>query len=129
MAWTKGSWTDLIGTNASKTTITTGNTSTGDIDCNGANPFIVVAVKVVIVFGGSPDDDVTVEFIGIDTDGGNEPDTLPMFEAAIPEETSSEERATYQVNVSALDHLRVAITNNDSTDSIDVWVSFLGAYQ
>jgi len=129
MAWTKTAWADLIGSDASKTTVAAGSSTTGDIDCNGANPFIVVAIKVVVVFGGSPDDDVTVKLFGVDTDGANEPDTLAMYEAAIPEVTSSEERATYQVNVSALDHLRVQVTNNDSADSVDVWVSYMGAYQ
>jgi hypothetical protein len=129
MSWTKGSWTDLIGTDGTKTTIASGATETGDIDCNGANPFIVVAVKVVVVFGGSPDDDITIEFFGKDADDAAEVDTLAIFEASIPEQTSSEERATYQINVSALDTLQVSITNNDSADSVDVWVEYMGAYQ
>jgi len=129
MAWTKSSWSDVIGSDGSKTTVTAGSTTTGDIDCNGANPYIVVAIKVVVVFGGTPDDDVTVELFGVDADGANEVDTLALFEASIPEVTSSEERATYQINVAALDTLRVSVMNNDSTDSVDVWVSAMGAYQ
>ena len=128
MSWTKTSWADLIGTNASKTTITAGNDSSGNIDCNGSNPFMLVAVKVVVVFGASPDDNVTVEAFGYDADGAAEVDTLPMFVTEIPEVTSSEERATYQIDVSALDQLQIVITNNDSADSIDVWVSYMGAY-
>lgn len=129
MAWTKGAWTDLIGTDGSKTSIAAAGTSSGTIDCNGANPFIVVAIKVVVVFGGSPDDDVTVELFGNDADDAAENDTLPIFSASIPEETSSEERATYQINVSALDSLVVTVTNNDSTDAVTVWVEYKGAYQ
>lgn len=129
MAWTKSSWADLIGTDGSKETLAAGSATTGDIDCNGANPFITVGVKTVVVFGGSPDDDVTVEFLGVDADDANEVDTLAMYEAAIPEQTSSEERATHQVNVSALDTLRVKVTNNDSSDSVDVWVEYMGGYQ
>lgn len=129
MTWTKAAWADVIGTNASKTTINAGNTSTGDVDCNGANPYIVVDVKVVVIFGASPDDDVTVEIFSVDADGANEPDTLALFEATIPEVTSTEERATYTINVAAKDTIRVSITNNDSTDSVDVWVSAMGGYQ
>jgi len=129
MAWTKSSWADVIGTDGSKTTINSGNTSTGDVDCNGTNPYITLAIKVVIVFGGSPDDDVTVEVFGLDADGANEVDTLAMFEASVPETASTEVRATYQINVSALDKVRVQLTNNDSADSIDAWVSAMGGYQ
>ncbi len=128
MAWTKGSWTDIIGTDGSKTSIGAGSSSSGEIDCNGANPFIYVAVKVVVVFGGSPDGDVTVEFFGKDADDADENDTLAMLTASIPEETSSEERATYQLNVAALDSLTVTITNNDSSDNVSVWVEAMGAY-
>lgn len=129
MAWTKGGWVDIIGTDGSKTSVSAAASATGDIDCSGANPFIAVAVKVVVVFGGSPDADVTVEIFGLDADDANEVDTLSMYEARIPEVTSSEERATYQLNVSALDTVQIKITNNDSTDAVTVWVEAQGAYQ
>jgi len=129
MAWTKTAWTDLIGTDASKTNLAAGSSATGDIDCNETNPYIVVAVKVVVVFGGTPDGDVKVEFFGVDADGANEPDTLAVFAATIPYSASSEERATYQINVSALDTLRVEVTNQDSSDAVSVWVSYMAAYQ
>lgn len=129
MAWTKTAWVDLIGSDSSKTTITAGSTATGDIDCNGANALVVVAVKVVVIFGATPDGNVKVELFGVDTDGANEPDTLALYEAEIPYVASSEERVTYQINVSALDHLRVQLTNSDTTDNVDAWVSYMGAYQ
>jgi hypothetical protein len=128
MAWTKTVWSDLIGTNASKTSVTAGNASTGDIDCNGTNPLVTVAVKVVVVYGATPDDDVAVRLYGVDADGANEADTVALYEATVPYVASSEERATFSVNVAALDTLRVEVDNQDSTDSVDVWVSWMGAY-
>jgi len=129
MAWTKSGWSDLIGTDLSKQSINAAASATGDIDCNGTNPFITVAVKVVVVFGDSPDDGVTVEFFGRDADDADEPDTVAIYSATIEEVTSTEVRATYQINVSALDELEIKLTNNDSTDAVTVWVEYQGAYQ
>ena len=128
MAWTKSAWADIIGTDASKVTLSAASTTTGTIDCNGANPYITLGVKVVVIFGTTPDDDVTIEFLGRDADDAAEDDTLPIYEAAIPEVSTSEERATYQLNVSALDTVKVRVTNNDSADSVDVWVEGMGGY-
>lgn len=129
MAWNKTTWIDLIGTNASKQSIASGATAGADIDCNATNKLIYVTVKVVVVFGASPDDDVSVELLGKDLDGANEADTLAMFAASIPQVTSSEERATYQFNVASLDGLRVEVNNNDSADAVTAWVSWMGGYQ
>lgn len=128
MAWTKSAWQDIIGTDASKASVAHGSTTTGTIDCNGANPYITLGVKVVVVFGTTPDDDVTVEFLHRDADDAAEDDTIPIYEAAIPEVSTSEERATYQLNVSALDTVKVRITNNDSADAVSVWVEGMGGY-
>ena len=128
MAWTKAAWADIIGTNASKQTVTATNSTSGYVDCNGSNPYMTVAFKVVVVFGATPDDNATVEVFGYDADSAAEVDTLPMFIAEIPEVTSSEERATFQIDVSALDQIQIVVTNNDSTDSIDVWVEAMGGY-
>jgi hypothetical protein len=128
MAWTKSAWADVIASNASKTTVTSNSTVSGDIDCNGTNPFVTLAVKVVAIISNTPQDDVLVQFYGVDTDGANEPDTLAIYEAEIPAVTSSEERATYQLNVSALDNVRVLITNQDDADAISVWASYIGGY-
>jgi hypothetical protein len=129
MAWSKTAWSDVIGSDASKTSLAAGASTTGDIDCAGTNKYISLAIKVVVVFGATPDGDVTVEVFGLDADGANEVDTLAMFEATVPRVTSSEERATYQLNVSALDQVRVKLTNNDSADSVSVWVSARAGYQ
>lgn len=128
MAWTKSTWADVIGTDGTKASVSAAATATGVIDCNGTNPFITLGVKVVVVFGTTPDDDVTVEFLHRDADGAAEDDTIPLYEAAIPEVSTSEQRATYQLNVSALDSVKVKITNNDSTDAVTVWVEAMGGY-
>jgi hypothetical protein len=129
MAWTKTSWADVIGTDATKSSVGAGSTATGNIDCNDANPYIVAAIKVRVIFGSSPDDGVDISFFGRDADGAAENDTVPIFAASIEESSTAELGATYQVNVAGLDTLNVKITNNDSADSVDVWVSRLGAYQ
>lgn len=129
MAWTKAAWADVIGTDASKSTVGAAASTTGNFDCNGSNPFIMAAVKVVVIFGSSPDGNLKVEIFGLDADGANEVDTLSMFLAHIPYVTSSEERATYHINVAALDQIQVKVTNLDTTDNVSVWVSAMGAYQ
>lgn len=128
MAWTKAAWADVIGTNASKAAISASATATGTFDCNGANPYITTSFKVVVVFGTAAAAGVKVEFLGHDADGAAEDDTLAMYEAQVPQVVSSEERATYQVNVSALDTVKVKLTNLDG-NAITAWVAAMGAYQ
>jgi hypothetical protein len=132
MAWEKSGWSDIIGTDGSKSTITSGSSANGDLDCNntstGNNPFITAVWKVVIVFGSTPDDNCTVEWFGKDVDDANELDTLALMTATVPEQTSSEERATYLLDVSAFDTINIKVTNNDSTDSVTCWVEAQGGY-
>jgi len=128
MAWAKTAWVNVVGTDATKINISAAGTATGTVDCDGANPYITLAVKVVSVFGTTPDDSCLVEILGRDANGAAEDDTLALWSAEIPEVSTSEERATYQINVSALDTVKVRITNQDSADAISVWVSAMGAY-
>ena len=128
MAWTKSAWADVIGTDATKITMTAASTTTGTVDVNGANPYITLSLKVRSIFGATPDDSCLIEVLGRDTDGAGEDDTLPLWAAEIPEVSTSEEGTTYQINVSALDHVKVRVTNQDSADTIDVWVSAMGGY-
>jgi hypothetical protein len=129
MAWTKSAWADVIGTDTTKITVSGGSsTTTGTVDCNGTNPYVTLAIKAVAIYGTTPDDSVLVEVLGVDADGANEDDTLALWSAEIPSVSTSEERATYQLNVSALDTVKVKVTNQDSTDTVDVWVSVMGGY-
>lgn len=129
MPLTRTAWTDLIGTDGSKTTVSAGSSTNADLDCNGTNNFHAVGVKVVVVFGSTPDGNTEVNFYGKDADDANEVDTVPMAGSfAITEVTSSEERRTVQLSTVALDTLNVEIVNNDSTDNVTVWVEYLGVY-
>ena len=129
MAWAKEAWTDRVGTNATKIVVAAAGTTTGTIDCNGANPLISLGLKTVGIFGTTPDGNIRIQLFGLDTDGANEVDTVPMWSAELPLVSTSEQRVTHQINVSALDHLMVKITNLDSTDNVSVWLSSMGAYQ
>lgn len=129
MTWTKSSWADVIGTNASKQTVNAGATASGDVDCNGANPYMVLGIKVVVVFGASPDGALTINIYRKDADGANEQDTVVGFSAQIVEVTSSEERFTFEISVLATDTVTIEVENEDTTDSVDVWVSAMGGYQ
>ena len=95
-------------------------------------PFVMTASFGLALWGhacsGSGDDEGDGSGDPQDTDGANEDDTLALWAAEIPEVSTSEERATYQLNVSALDHVKVKITNNDSADTIDVFVSAMAGY-
>lgn len=129
MPWNKTAWSDVIGTNATKITLSAASTTTGTIDCAvPANPYVALGIKAVSIFGTTPDDSCLIEIVGRDTDGAAEDDTLALWAAEIPEVSTSEERATYQVNVAALDHVKVRVTNQDSADTIDVWVSVMAGY-
>ncbi len=122
-------WTDAIGTDGAKTTVSAAASASADIDCNGANNLHEVGVKVVVVFGGTPDGNVEVNFYGKDADDANEQDTVPMAGSfTIDEVASSEERRTVQLPTGALDTLVVEVVNNDSADNVTVWVEYLGVY-
>lgn len=128
MAWTRGSWMDLIGTNASKTTITFGNSSSANIDCNGTDKFVEVDLKVAPTFGATPDGPCTIEVFSVDADGANENSNVAEWSVEITEATSAEKILHMQIHVLAKDTIRITITNDDSTDSIDVWVAYLATY-
>lgn len=128
MPWTKTAWSDLIGSDATKVTLSAGSTTTGTLDCAAANDYITLGLKVLVVFGTTPDDDVTVDVYGLDTDSGADTDTIPIRTGSIPEVSTSTEVVTYQIPVSALDHVKVKITNNDSADTVDVWVNWMAGY-
>ena len=128
MPWSKTAWADVIGSDATRITLSAGSTTTGTVDVAGTHKDVMLGVKILVVFGTTPDDDVTFDVYGLDTDGGNDTDTISMRTGSIPEESTSTEIATYQIPVGALDHVKVKITNNDSTDTVDVWVSSMAGY-
>ena len=128
MAISKSGWIDVVGTDGGKTNVVAAGTASGNIDCAGANKYITVAIKTVVIFGATPDDNVLVELFGRDSDDADELDTVPMYGFEIVAVAGTEERVTRQVEVSSLDGLTVTLTNNDSADAVDVWVEIQGAY-
>ena len=130
MAWQKLDWSVLIGTSCTtQTTLVTNSAVCGDYDCDTTTEIIVAAVSVAVDYPAAPNADSQVDIYARDTDSCNLADTVSMFSATIPPPTTSGIGiATYQVNVAALDHLRVCITNPDLTNSVEVLVTVKGAW-
>lgn len=131
MAWNKTPWYDVIGSDVAKQTVLSQSFVIGSIDCNGPIPykFLSVAIKVVIDFTSSPNNNVVVNVYGIDTRGANETDTIPIYTQEITAIASSSQIITIpNLETSALDSLIVEIKNNDTVSNISTWVSFMGAY-
>ena len=129
MAWNKTTWANLIGTQTTSTEVAPSGTIGGDIDTHGANKYVTLAVRCSVLFDNAPNQPTQIDFLPKNTDDSDtDPDTLAMFSAQIPTVTTSEEIATYQLNVSALDQLRVFITNLDTTQSVWVNVTYQAGY-
>ena len=129
MAWSKTTWANLRGTNTTSVEVAPSGTTGGNIDCAGANKFISLAVRVSALFDTAPNKAARVDFYGYNADAADvDADTIAIYTADIPQHTTSEEIATYQVNVSALDQMRIVVTNLDTTKSIWVHVSYQAGY-
>lgn len=127
MALKRTARTDLIGTDAAKTTIAASGSSSAQIDVDGTNKYHEVSVWVVVVFGASADADTKVTVFPYNSETA-EADTEGGIPFTIPFTVSTEKRQTLQVPVTPLDQIQVLVENQDTTDSIDVWVSYVGAY-
>ena len=99
--------------------VTAAATATDDIDLDAAG-YDAVCVTIEIVFGGSPDGNVTVA-VNASNDSGTNDDTISLHSFAIPEDTSATKRISLVVKDVA--YLAIAVTNNDSTDAVtyDSW--------
>jgi len=129
MPWTKTTWANLIGTNTTSTELAPSGTISGDIDTAGANDYISLAVRVSTLFDTAPNKGLQIDFFPINTDAADtDRDTLALYTFEIPQVTTSEEISTPQVNVSALDQVRVLLTNLDTTKSQWVHVSWQAGY-
>lgn len=130
MAWDKLPWSVLIGTSCTtQTTLNTNSSVCGDYDCNTTTVIMVAGVRVAVDYPAAPNAETQVDIYPRDTDKCNLPDTLAMFSATVPPPTTSGVGiATYQVNVAALDHIRVCLSNPDLTNSVEVLVSVMGAW-
>lgn len=131
MAWNKSTWQDVIGTEISKSTVTFGNSVTGVINTNLASPlkFLNLSIRCEVLFGGTPDGNAEIKVYGRDVLGGDESDTIPIYRQDIEFVTSDSQIITLpNIDTSSIDSLQIEVLNKDSTDSIDVWVSFMYGY-
>ncbi len=129
MPWTKTAWANLRGTNTTSVAVAPSGNTGGNVDCAGANDYISLAVRVSVLFDTAPNKAAQVDFYGYNEDmADTDADTLAIYTAEIPQVTTSEEIATYQINVSALDHVRCVVTNLDTTKTIDVHIAYMAGY-
>jgi hypothetical protein len=113
--------TDLIGTQASKTTITAGSSSTSSsLDCS---TYVGILVGMEVVFGGSPDDTTQLEVQTSPDNSTWDTEAYALFE--IDEDISTTKMKTMRIGPEAK-YIRVKVTNNDSTDSVSVWAYAVG---
>lgn len=107
---------DLIGTQASKTTIGAGASSTSSaLDCSSVKRLLA---GMQVVFGATPDGNARLE-VFTSPDGTNW-DTKAYAQFEIDYAASEPEMESAPINADA-QHARIKISNLDTTDSIDVW--------
>lgn len=130
MPWSKTTWANAIATHTTSTEVAPSGSVSANIDTHGANKYITLAVRVSVLFDTAPNKAAEIGFYGYNADGPDtDVDTLALYAAEIPQRTTSEEIATYQLNVAALDQVQVLVTNLDSTKSVWVHVSYMAGYQ
>ena|SRR4030042_2570854 len=128
----KTEWLDIIGTNIARHTVNAESSYTGKISCNDVHAYIKVSIRVAVDFGASPDGDVIINFFSLDesTGGANTPDTVPIWQQRIVRVTSLEKIVTIpNMNVISIDALSIEIINEDTTDSVDIWLSAIASYK
>lgn len=103
-------------------TVAAAASATDDIDMS-ASGMIWVSMTIEIVFGASPDGNVTVQVFH-SNNSGTDDDTEPLFRFTIEEATSTTKRAPIFVQPGA--YLAVKITNNDTTDNVtyEAWYTY-----
>ncbi len=108
---------DVVGSSASKTTITAGSISTSaSID---ASDFLGLTIGCSVDYGVSPDDDVLVELISSPDNTLFDDEAFASF--LVPRSTSVTIQDTVRVGIEGVKYFKVRITNQDSADSVDVW--------
>ncbi len=113
--------TDLIGTQASKTTVTAGSSSTSSVlDCSS---YVGIIIGMEVVFGGTPDGNTKLE---VQTSPDNSTwDTVPYTQYEIDYTASATKMKSVRIGPE-VKYIRVKVTNNDSADSITVWAFAVG---
>lgn len=128
MIFTKTSWFDLIGTDVTKQLINAGIAAFGNINCRGNPAYLKASIKVVTVFGNSPDNTIMVNLYGLDSNV-IKTDTTSIWSQKIDPIANFESVITIpNIDTMTIDTIKVEVKNNNSIDPISVWVSYLAAY-
>jgi hypothetical protein len=128
MIFSKTSWFDLIGTDIVKHITAAGTAVSANINCKNVPIYLKLSVKIVVTFGGSPDNIVQANLYGVDSNV-NESDTVAIWSQKIDPVISSDAIITIpNIDVMTIDTVKVEIKNNDSIDPVSVWVSYFAAY-
>ena len=123
MATIKPNWTENQAISGfDDAAVAAGGSTEGDIDLDNLG-FDLVAIQIKITFGGTPDDDALIEIFS-SSDSGTTDDSLAITALTVEEAVSTTKRLT--VVVPNLPFIQVKVTNNDSTDTIDVSAIFAG---
>lgn len=113
MATITPTWTENQGLHSSGT-VAAAATATDDIDLDTTD-FDAVHIVIEVVFGGTPDADCTIEVFG-SANSGTDDDTEALYSFSLAEATSTTKRISFVVKDVA--YIAVALTNNDSTDTV-----------
>jgi len=126
--WNKTNWVDVIGTDTIRQTVTAGSVATGRIDCT-APSYVKVSIRISVTFDDVPDGDAVINLYDVDQSGGaNKPDTIPMYTQRINKEALAEKIITIpNLDVLCLDNIKIDVVNENSTQSIWIWVSAMAA--
>ena len=127
MAWSKTGWTDIVGASDSLVVLAAAGSTSGSIDCGGANPLVSLDVQVYLS-SSTAASTLTVQFYGYDHRSSSLSDNVSLFEAAIEGESSASKKTTYALNVASKDGVVVKLTNDDDGDSASVWAAWMGGY-
>lgn len=124
----KTDWQNLIGLDTSKLVVAARGTRGANINCDAQYPYFKVSVKVVIVFGAGADNNCIVNIYGVDR-SASDTDSIPLWQQKVREYPNSERVITIpNLDVMALDTIRVEIKNNDTDNSVYTWVSYKAFY-
>ncbi len=99
--------------------------TSGDIDLAAAGDggYEILNIQIKVVFGGSPDDDVTIR-IYASPDSGTTDDSEPMWTFNIPKATGG--TVLKSIPVEGVAFVKVEATNDDSADAVNVAALYAG---
>jgi len=123
MATITTTWTENQSiTSFNAASLAAAGTTNGDIDL-ATSGYDIVTVQIKVIFGATPDGDVTIDILS-SPDSGTSDDTIPLMTISIPETTSATKFIT--IPVKDIPFIQVKATNNDTTDTVNVSALYAG---